>query len=151
MSWSAAWERRPYDREGQRAAGSRALVVGAGPIGREITRLLHGLGLTVALVGRTARRTIHGVADLDRLAARADWVIAAVPLTESTRGMFDTRFFGLLQPSARFIDAGRAATVVEADLVDALNRRWLAGRRSAPSRRKRPALAARCGTPRVSS
>lgn len=120
-------ERRPPDREGQRAAGSRALVVGAGPIGREITRLLHGLGLTVALVGRTARRTIHGVADLDRLAARADWVIAAVPLTESTRGMFDTRFFGLLQPSARFIDAGRAATVVEADLVDALNRRWLAG------------------------
>ncbi|MFJ8250183.1 D-2-hydroxyacid dehydrogenase [Streptomyces sp. NPDC094466] len=120
-------ERRPHDREGQRVAGSRALVVGAGPIGREITRLLHGLGLTVALVGRTARRTIHGVADLDRLAARADWVIAAVPLTESTRGMFDSRFFGLLQPSARFIDAGRAATVVEADLVDALNRRWLAG------------------------
>lgn len=102
-------------------------MVGAGPIGREITRLLHGLGLTVALVGRTARRTIHGVADLDRLAARADWVIAAVPLTESTRGMFDTRFFGLLQPSARFIDAGRSATVVEADLVDALDRRWLAG------------------------
>ncbi|MFD5208778.1 D-2-hydroxyacid dehydrogenase [Streptomyces anulatus] len=120
-------ERRPSDREGQRVAGSRALVVGAGPIGREITRLLHGLGLTVALVGRRARRTIHGVADLDRLAARADWVIAAVPLTESTRGMFDTRFFGLLQPSARFIDVGRAATVVEADLVDALNRRWLAG------------------------
>ncbi|MBQ1118058.1 D-2-hydroxyacid dehydrogenase [Streptomyces sp. C3-3] len=120
-------ERRPHDREGQRVAGSRALVVGAGPIGREITRVLHGLGLTVALVGRTARRTIHGVADLDRLAARADWVISAVPLTESTRGMFDTRFFGLLQPSARFIDAGRAATVVEADLVDALNRRWLAG------------------------
>ncbi|MEU3055060.1 D-2-hydroxyacid dehydrogenase [Streptomyces griseus] len=120
-------QRRRHDREGRRIAGSRAVVVGAGPIGREITRLLHGLGVTVALVGRTARRTIHGVADLDRLAARADWVIAAVPLTESTRGMFDTRFFGLLQPSARFICAGRAATVVEADLVDALNRRWLAG------------------------
>lgn len=120
-------QRRRHDREGQGVTGSRAVVVGAGPIGREITRLLHGLGVTVALVGRTARRTIHGVADLDRLAARADWVIAAVPLTESTRGMFDTRFFGLLQPSARFIDAGRTATVVEADLVDALNRRWLAG------------------------
>ncbi|WP_432022392.1 D-2-hydroxyacid dehydrogenase [Streptomyces parvus] len=120
-------ERRWHHREGQRVAGSRAVVVGAGPIGREITRLLHGLGVTVALVGRTARRTIHGAADLDRLAARADWVIAAAPLTEATRGMFDSRFFGLLQPSARFINVGRGASVVQADLVDALNRRWLAG------------------------
>ncbi|MEV8001987.1 D-2-hydroxyacid dehydrogenase [Streptomyces parvus] len=120
-------ERRWRHREGQRVAGSRAVVVGAGPIGREITRLLHGLGVTVALVGRTARRTIHGAADLDRLAARADWVIAAAPLTEATRGMFDSRFFGLLQPSARFINVGRGACVVQADLVDALHRRWFAG------------------------
>ncbi|MFE6700693.1 D-2-hydroxyacid dehydrogenase [Streptomyces sp. NPDC057718] len=120
-------ERRWHHREGQRVAGSRAVVVGAGPIGREITRLLHGLGVTVALVGRTARRTIHGAADLDRLAARADWVIGAAPLTDATRGMFDSRFFGLLQPSARFINVGRGASVVQADLVDALNRRWLAG------------------------
>lgn len=120
-------ERRWHHREGQQVAGSRAVVVGAGPIGREITRLLHGLGVQVALVGRTARRTIHGVEDLDRLAARADWVISAVPLTPSTYGMFDTRFFGLLQPSARFINVGRGASVVEADLVSALERRWLAG------------------------
>ncbi|MFE9699654.1 D-2-hydroxyacid dehydrogenase [Streptomyces sp. NPDC006270] len=114
-------------REVPRVAGSRAVVVGAGPVGREVTRLLHGLGVTVALVGRTARRTIHGAADLDRLAARADWVIAAAPLTDATSGMFDSRFFGLLQPSARFVNVGHAATVVEADLVDALDRRWLAG------------------------
>ncbi|MFE3665642.1 D-2-hydroxyacid dehydrogenase [Streptomyces sp. NPDC059164] len=120
-------ERRWHHREGQQVAGSRAVVVGAGPIGREITRLLHGLGVTVALVGRTARRTIHGAADLDRLAARADWVVAAVPLTGATRGMFDSRFFGLLQPSARFINVGRGASVVQADLVDALDRRWFAG------------------------
>ncbi|MGW6720929.1 D-2-hydroxyacid dehydrogenase [Streptomyces sp. NPDC054995] len=120
-------DRRWHHREGQRVAGARAVVVGAGPVGREITRLLHGLGVTVALVGRTARRTIHGAADLDRLAARADWVIGAAPLTDATRGMFDSRFFGLLQPSARFINVGRGASVVQADLVDALNRRWLAG------------------------
>ncbi|RLV66858.1 D-3-phosphoglycerate dehydrogenase [Streptomyces sp. CBMAI 2042] len=120
-------ERRWHHREGQQVAGSRAVVVGAGPIGREITRLLHGLGVQVALVGRTARRTIHGIEDLGPLAARADWVISAVPLTPSTYGMFDTRFFGLLQPSARFINVGRGASVVEADLVSALERRWLAG------------------------
>ncbi|MFF9346909.1 D-2-hydroxyacid dehydrogenase [Streptomyces sp. NPDC014734] len=114
-------------RESAGVAGSRAVVVGAGPIGREITRLLIALGVQVALVGRTARRTIHGVADLDRLAARADWVICAAPLTESTRAMFDARFFGLMQPSARFINVGRGPLVVEDDLVDALRKRWIAG------------------------
>lgn len=120
-------QRKWHHREGQQVAGTRAVVVGAGPIGREITRLLHGLGVQVALVARTARRTIHGIGDLDRLAARADWVICAAPLTEETRGMFDARFFGLLQPSARFINVGRGPMVVEDDLAEALRRRWIAG------------------------
>ncbi|WP_335941132.1 D-2-hydroxyacid dehydrogenase [Streptomyces sp. PTD5-9] len=114
-------------RESARVAGSRAVVVGAGPVGREITRLLIALGVQVALVGRTARRTVHGAADLDRLAAQADWVICAAPLTESTRGMFDARFFGLMQPSARFINVGRGPLVVEDDLAAALRNRWIAG------------------------
>lgn len=119
--------RRWRHRESAPVAGSRAVVVGAGPVGRAITRLLMALGVEVALVGRTARRTIHGAEDLDRLAARADWVICAAPLTPRTRGMFDTRFFGLMQPSARFINVGRGAMVVEGDLVDALRKRWIAG------------------------
>lgn len=114
-------------RESTRLAGSRAVVVGAGPIGREITRLLIALGVQVALVGRTARRTIHGTEDLDRLTALADWVICAAPLTRSTRAMFDARFFGLMQPSARFINVGRGPLVVEDDLAEALRRRWIAG------------------------
>ncbi|WP_328910318.1 D-2-hydroxyacid dehydrogenase [Streptomyces sp. NBC_00234] len=114
-------------REARQLSGTRAVVVGAGPIGREITRLLHGLGVRVALVARRARRTIHGVEDLDRLASRADWVICAAPLTESTRGMFDARFFGLLQPSAVFVNVGRGPMVVETDLADALHKRWIAG------------------------
>ncbi|MFE3517200.1 D-2-hydroxyacid dehydrogenase [Streptomyces sp. NPDC059166] len=114
-------------RETMTLAGSRAVVVGAGPVGREIMRLLHGLGVRVALVGRTARRTIHGVEDLGRLASGADWVISAAPLTPETRGMFDARFFGLLQPSAHFVNVGRGALTVEEDLAEALGRRWFAG------------------------
>lgn len=119
--------RRWRHRESVPVAGSRAVVLGAGPVGRAITRLLMGLGVEVALVGRTARRTIHGAGDLDRLAAQADWVICAAPLTPQTYGMFDTRFFGLMQPSARFINVGRGPMVVEGDLMDALRKRWIAG------------------------
>ncbi|WP_329229204.1 D-2-hydroxyacid dehydrogenase [Streptomyces sp. NBC_00111] len=120
-------EHRWRHRETRGLAGTRAVVVGAGPIGREIMRLLHGLGVRVALVGRTARRTIHGIEDLDRLAASADWVIAAAPLTDATRGMFDARFFGMLQPSAHFVNVGRGPLTVEEDLADALRSHWIAG------------------------
>ncbi|MGW2617313.1 D-2-hydroxyacid dehydrogenase [Streptomyces sp. NPDC001500] len=114
-------------RESRRVAGGRAVIVGSGPIGRAIARTLKALGLTAAVVGRVPRTGIHGPQDLDRLLARADWVIAAAPLTEQTRGMFDTRRFGVMQPSARFVNVGRGQLVVEDALVRALERRWIAG------------------------
>ncbi|MGV9451171.1 D-2-hydroxyacid dehydrogenase [Streptomyces sp. NPDC003635] len=114
-------------RESRRLGGTRACVVGSGPIGRAIVAKLKALGVTSALVGRTPRTGIHGPEDLDRLIARADWVIAAAPLTERTYGMFDARRFGVMQPSARFINVGRGQLVVEEALVEALSKRWIAG------------------------
>ncbi|MFJ3706856.1 D-2-hydroxyacid dehydrogenase [Streptomyces sp. NBC_01387] len=120
-------QRRWQHRETRRLAGSRAVVVGSGPIGRAIAATLSALGVKVALVGRTARRPVHGPEELDRLLPRADWVICAAPLTGTTRGMFDAHAFGTMQPSAHFINVGRGALVVEDDLVEALRKRWLAG------------------------
>ncbi|MBC2905007.1 D-2-hydroxyacid dehydrogenase [Streptomyces cupreus] len=114
-------------RESRRLSGTRACVVGSGPIGRAIVRTLKALGVTSALVGRVPRTGIHGPEDLDRLIARADWIIAAAPLTEQTYGMFDARRFGVMQPSARFINVGRGPLVVEEALVEALSKRWIAG------------------------
>ncbi|MGW3113865.1 D-2-hydroxyacid dehydrogenase [Streptomyces sp. NPDC001091] len=114
-------------RETRRVAGTRACVVGSGPIGLAIARTLKALGVTPALVGRVPRTGVHGPADLDRLIARADWVIAAAPLTERTRGMFDAHRFGVMQPSAVFVNVGRGELVDEAALAEALRRRWIAG------------------------
>ncbi|MBW8821003.1 MAG: D-2-hydroxyacid dehydrogenase [Streptomyces sp.] len=114
-------------RESQRVAGTRACVVGSGPIGRAIVATLKALGITTALVGRRSRTGIHGPDDLDRLVARADWVIAAAPLTAETQGMFDARRFGMMQPSARFINIGRGQLVVEEALAEAVSKRWIAG------------------------
>ncbi|MFC9845410.1 D-2-hydroxyacid dehydrogenase [Streptomyces sp. NPDC060223] len=114
-------------RESQRVAGTRACVVGSGPIGRAIVKSLKALGITTALVGRTPRTGIHGPEELDRLMSRADWVVSAAPLTETTHGMFDARRFGMMQPSARFINVGRGQLVVEEALVEALSKRWIAG------------------------
>ncbi|MEU6575833.1 D-2-hydroxyacid dehydrogenase [Streptomyces sp. NPDC046805] len=120
-------ERTWRHRETRRLAGTRACVVGSGPIGRAIAHTLKALDVTTALVGRVPRTGIHGPEDLDRLLSRADWVIAAAPLTEQTHGMFDTRRFGVMQPSAYFVNVGRGPLVDEDALAEALTRRWIAG------------------------
>ncbi|WP_225822816.1 D-2-hydroxyacid dehydrogenase [Streptomyces naphthomycinicus] len=120
-------ERTWRHRETRRVAGTRACVVGSGPIGRAIARTLKALGVTTALVGRVPRTGVYGPDDLDRLISRADWVIAAAPLTERTYRMFDTHRFGVMQPSAFFVNVGRGDLVDEEALGRALARRWIAG------------------------
>ncbi|MGA5275912.1 D-2-hydroxyacid dehydrogenase [Streptomyces cellulosae] len=120
-------ERTWLHRATRRVAGTRACVVGSGPIGRTVAGTLEALGVRTALVGRAARDGVHGPEDLDRLLAHADWVVAAAPLTDETRGMFDARRFGLMQPSAHFVNVGRGELVVEEALVRAVRDRWIAG------------------------
>jgi phosphoglycerate dehydrogenase-like enzyme len=126
-TWDLQRERAWRHRDTMRIAGTRACVVGSGPIGRTIARTLKALDVSPAIVGRVPRTGVHGPDDLDRLMARADWVIAAAPLTGQTYGMFDARRFGLMQPSARFINVGRGQLVVEEALAEALSKRWIAG------------------------
>jgi phosphoglycerate dehydrogenase-like enzyme len=118
----AAQSRREWrHRETEPVAGRSAVVVGGGPIGRAIARLLGAVGMDVEVVGR---RDFDG---LPGLLPRADWLVLAAPLTDATRGMLDATALGLLRPSARVINVGRGALVVEPDLVDALRAGRIAG------------------------
>jgi phosphoglycerate dehydrogenase-like enzyme len=118
----AAQARREWrHRETEPIAGRRVVVVGGGPIGRAIAGLLGAVGMDVELVGR---REFDG---LRRLLPGADWLVLAAPLTDATRGMLDAAALALLPPSARVINVGRGALVVEPDLVDALREHRIAG------------------------
>jgi phosphoglycerate dehydrogenase-like enzyme len=132
-SWELQRERRWRHRETFRVGGSRAVVVGSGPIGRKIGRTLMALGVTVDLVGRTEREgdpdfgRVHATGALNTLLAEADWVVCVAPLTESSRGMFDAAAFSAMKPGAHFVNVGRGQHVVEADLLDALHGGRVAG------------------------
>jgi phosphoglycerate dehydrogenase-like enzyme len=108
-------------RETEPVAGRCAVVVGGGPIGRAIARLLAAVGMEVEPVGR------REFDDLPALLPRADWLILAAPLTDATRGMLDAAALARLRPSARVINVGRGALVVEPDLIDALRSGRIAG------------------------
>jgi phosphoglycerate dehydrogenase-like enzyme len=108
-------------RETEPVAGRLAVVVGGGPIGRAIARLLAAVGMDVELVGR------REFGELPALLPRADWLVLAAPLTDATRGMLDAAALACLRPSARVINVGRGDLVVEPDLVDALREGRVAG------------------------
>lgn len=120
-------------RESERITGRSVLVVGSGPIGRAIARLLTAVGMTVRGSGRRAREddpdfgTVTATEDLPRAVAEADFVVAAAPLTEATRHLFDARIFAAMPPHARFVNVGRGELVHTADLVEALRSGTIAG------------------------
>lgn len=126
-------QHRWQHRESERVGGRRALVIGTGPIGRAIARMLRAAGMDVAGMGRRDRTgdpdfgTVHASADLARQLAEFDYVVAVAPLTEQTKGMFDAGAFAAMKPTARFINVGRGELVVTSDLVTALRTGRIAG------------------------
>ncbi|MGH3909990.1 MAG: D-2-hydroxyacid dehydrogenase [Pseudonocardiaceae bacterium] len=121
-------------RETERVAGRCAVVVGSGPIGRAIGRLLRAVGMQVHLVGRTERTddpefgTVHAQAALlSMLAPQTDYLVLAAPLTDQTRGMVDRVLLKALPRTARLINVSRGPLVVTDDLVAALREGRLAG------------------------
>lgn len=122
-----AQERKSWDfRYSESIQGRTALLVGVGSIGRAIGALLHGAGMTVAGIGRTARSgdplfgEIHGFDALDRKLGDADYVINVTPSTPETRGLFSADRFQRMKAGARFINVGRGDAVDEQALVDSL-------------------------------
>ncbi len=120
-------------RETRTLDGSHALVIGVGAIGREIARLLNGVGVRVTGAGRTARagdREFDRIVASDDLAAHlgdVDHLVNATPLTAATRGLIDARVLAALPEHAYLVNVGRGETVVEPDLVAAIRGQHLRG------------------------
>jgi len=120
-------------RLSETAAGKQVLVVGVGSIGRAVGRLLQAAGMRVDGVGRSARdggadfNHIHAIADLHTQLPLADYVVLITPLTAETRNLFGSAEFAAMARHARFINIGRGALVVEADLLQALHDGQIAG------------------------
>lgn len=121
------WDRSPAGLAGfGELRGKTLLVVGLGGIGTEIAWRANGLGMKVIATRNSSRNgpdfvEYVGLSDeLPELAARADVIVNALPLTDSTVGIFNRAFFDKARPGAIFISVGRGASTVTADLITAL-------------------------------
>jgi phosphoglycerate dehydrogenase-like enzyme len=121
-----AWEPL-YSNEPRDLLGQRAVIVGLGPIGQEIGKLCHALGLSVTGVRQRAglptpagfKRAVT-YQDLPGELPQADWLILSCPLSDITRGLIDAAKFALLPKGARFINVARGEVVAQDDMLNAL-------------------------------
>jgi phosphoglycerate dehydrogenase-like enzyme len=107
-------------------AGTKALIVGTGAIGRGIARLLKAVDIDVTGAGSRARSgdadfgEVIDSATLPEHVAGFDWVIDIAPLTEKTERLIGAEAFAAMDDTAVFINVGRGDTVDTDALVTAL-------------------------------
>lgn len=120
---------------GRGMAGCTIGLVGFGAINAEIARLASAFGMRVVVSRRRPASAgelpgvaaVHPSGELAQMVADCDVVVAALPETDDTIGMFDRGLFAAMKPGAFFCNVGRGSAVVDDALVGALRSGHLAG------------------------
>jgi phosphoglycerate dehydrogenase-like enzyme len=113
--------------------GRTILIVGLGGVGTDVARKAHGMGMRVIATRASSREgpdfvEYVGLPDeLPKLIGQADVVVNSSPLTDQTRGLFNTAMFQRMQKHAYYISVGRGPTTVTDDLLAALRNGTIGG------------------------
>ena len=108
-------------------------IVGYGHIGQEVARRARAFGMRCIAVTRTIRSTeeplewIDTMRSLERLLGESDYVMIGLPLSDETRGLFNTVRLAQMKPDGVLINVGRGHIVEEEALYDALSSRRIGG------------------------
>lgn len=120
------------DSPGKRElAGSKALLLGYGAIGKLIKPRLEGFDVDVTVVRRSAKGGgDEGVLSPDEWRGRLgefDWVILAVPATPETDGMIGADELAAMKSDAVIVNIARGAVIDQPALVEALEAKKIGG------------------------
>jgi phosphoglycerate dehydrogenase-like enzyme len=112
---------------------SKVLLIGAGGISDELTKLLVPFRAEITVVRNNAElpfsgaKKVAGLEKLDSLIPEADLVIVTCALTEKTRGLINYQRLSFFKPTAYLVNVARGPIVVSDDLIRALDDGLLAG------------------------
>lgn len=130
---SGAWQKSPLftmlDYPSIELAGKALGIVGFGSIGRLVAVMARSLGMTVLIAARPdmARPPAEGRTPFPEILKRADVISLHCPLTPGTRHLIDRQALSLMKPTAFLINTARGGLVDELALIEALEKRRLAG------------------------
>ena len=113
--------------------GKNVLIVGAGHIGMEVGRLASCFGARISAITRTIKdrpmfvEHMGRTEDLDSLLPMADFVVLALPYTQTTHHLIDTARLRLMKPTSVIINVGRGGLINQEDLMFALQEQRIHG------------------------
>lgn len=112
--------------------GKTALVVGAGPIGREVAVRARAFGMRCVCVTRTPRpqtefESVHGLDELGAMLPEADLIALCIALAPETQNIIGAREFALCRRTAILVNVGRGGLVDPTALEEALRSSQIAG------------------------
>jgi D-3-phosphoglycerate dehydrogenase / 2-oxoglutarate reductase len=127
---AAGWK-EPQNR-GTLMLGKTAGIIGVGRIGQNVAKRLGPWGMKVLgydpyVKQETVASLGVEMVSLEELLRESDVVTVHVVLTRETRGMIGIKQLKIMKPSAFLINTSRGPAVKEAELVQALNDRIIAG------------------------
>lgn len=107
-------------------------LIGLGAIGRQTARLARGIGMRVIAwtmhpSEQLAKELDIELAELDDIYRNSDVVSLHLRLSSDTTGFIGAREFGLMKPTAIFINTARGAITDEKALIAALEQKKIAG------------------------
>lgn len=122
---NGAWRGwHPTQLLGLHVSGKTVGIIGMGRIGEAIARRCHfGFGMEVLYHNRSQKPVAfpaEQVADLQELAFRSDFLVAAVPGGVGTYHLVNGAVLGAMKPHAHFINISRGEVVDEAALTRVL-------------------------------
>jgi len=127
---SGGW--KELENRGTLMLGRTVGIIGVGRIGQNVAKRLGAWGMK--MFGYDPYVKQESVADLgvkmvslDDLLKQSDLVTLHVVLTRETRGMIALRELKLMKPTAFIVNTSRGPAINEADLIQALNEKLIAG------------------------
>ena len=127
---AAGW--KEAQNRGTLMLGKTAGIIGVGRIGQNVAKRLGPWGMKILgydpyVKQQTVAPLGIKMVPLEELLRQSDVVTVHVVLTRETRGMIGMNEFKMMKPTAFLINTSRGPALKEADLVQALNEKIIAG------------------------
>lgn len=106
-------------------AGKTAMILGTGDIGIQLAKRLQAFDTKTIGFNRHPKALknfdeVYDIADMMNYIPHSDFVILALPLSETTYHLADKAFFDCMKPSSIFVNVGRGAVCNEDILIKVL-------------------------------
>lgn len=123
-------EKQKSNYKGPEIKGKKLGVIGLGAIGVMVANGAQALGMEVTgydpFISVDAAwglsRTVAKAPNLDALLAESDYISLHIPLNDKTRGLMNKEKFDIIKKGVRIVNFARGGLVVNADLLEAVNK-----------------------------